>query len=69
MSEVRTIMTPIQVDMACECIVGFMRPTGVSLLSHPPKYEHKCNNCGHIDAFENQYPYMTFQHSDDVEVE
>ena len=42
---------------ACErCKEGEMIKTGVILLSYPEKYEHKCNECGNIQAYDSMYP-------------
>lgn len=55
---VRNIQTQ-QVDEQCSsCGKGFMRPTGISLLSTPPQYEHKCTNCSHKQHYSVRYPHV-----------
>lgn len=57
MSEIKTEMKLFSVDMICdECNWGRMRPTGVALMSNPPKYPHKCDRCGHEVTYDVRYP-------------
>ena len=42
-TEVKTFVQ----ELPCSsCVVGTMKPTGITLLSIPPQYPHKCNKCG-----------------------
>ncbi len=45
---VRDPVTITKEFLICDC-GGEMLPTGVSLLTKPPKNPHKCKDCGHID--------------------
>jgi hypothetical protein len=62
--ELRCEMTPIEVDRACSCGIGRMRPTGTVLTMSPPLYPHACNRCGKGENYEVQYPYMEYRPSD-----
>ena len=57
-SEVKTVL----VKMKCEkCGEGFMGKDGsVVFPSFPPQFPHKCNNCGHIENYTKQYPYVKY---------
>lgn len=47
------------VHMVCDkCGKGKMIPTEIALMSFPPQYPHKCDNCGHTDNFSISYPYQ-----------
>lgn len=39
-----------------KCGKGNMKPTGKTLLSNPPIFEHRCEHCGEIKEFKNCYP-------------
>lgn len=58
MPEVREVKTQ-QVDERCPvCGQGWMRPTGIVLLSSPSKYPHKCTNCNYEQTYSVNYPYI-----------
>ena len=57
MAEIKTEVKTYQIDYVCdECGCGYLRPTGEALLTHPPKYPHKCKTCGFKKTFKNKYP-------------
>jgi len=61
MPEIRTVES-MQVDERCnQCLHGYMRPTGIVLISNPPQYPHKCNKCNHTQTYGVQYPYIVQQ--------
>lgn len=62
-SEVRTLMVRLMCD---KCTIGEMLPTGIALMSSPPKYPHKCSNCGHEDTPTGgkRYPFTEFLQKD-----
>lgn len=41
-----------------------MLPTGVALMSNPPKHPHKCNHCGHEQTPSGGKRYPFVQHED-----
>lgn len=46
------------IDYRCpNCQNGWMRPTGTVLVSDPPKFPHKCIQCGYEEIFDVKYPY------------
>lgn len=46
------------IDELCDaCGAGFMRPTGVLLMSDPPKYPHRCTACDAHKNYTIQFPY------------
>lgn len=47
-----------QVFMQCDKCGGVMEHTGGALMSNPPKYPHKCQNCGVVKSFPHIYPYQ-----------
>ena len=66
MEEVSNINTGdiqfIKRDYKCPiCNSGYLRPTGLVLLSMPRQYEHKCTNCDYTEIFRDKtYPYIDF---------
>jgi hypothetical protein len=52
----------IEVDYICdECGTGRMRHTGASLMSSPPKFVHRCNQCGSPKSFDGILPYRSYR--------
>lgn len=61
MSEVRNIQMQ-SVDERCPvCKQGFMRPTGIVLMTNPPQYPHKCQKCDYEQTYPMSYPYIIGQ--------
>lgn len=60
MAEVKSEVKTFEIDMVCDkCGKGVMRPTGNALLlTYPIQYPHQCTNCGNIDIYTVQYPYI-----------
>ena len=57
MSEIREVKVK-SVDEKCPvCNNGYMRPTGIVLMSNPPMYPHKCTNCDYEQTYNVKYPY------------
>ena len=50
----------LMVHMKCnKCGNGLMLRNGnIILTTDPPKFPHKCNNCGYTDSYYNQYLYQ-----------
>jgi len=62
MSERRFEVTPVGVDYICDtCEKGLMNPTGVMLTSDPPKWPHRCSNCGHEVILDEKFPTIRFE--------
>ena len=60
--ESKVIVKTIQVDYECPfCYDGKLRPTSKVLLSHPPKYPHKCTKCDFKKTFNKTYPYIVYE--------
>lgn len=58
--EVRVV--PYKVKAICEeCIVGELIPTGISKATNPPKFEHKCSDCGYTLNIRDKYPIIRFK--------
>lgn len=51
----------IQVDAQCERCGELLRPTGISLMSNPPWYVHKCKGCGSEENLRIRYPYLAYE--------
>lgn len=57
----QTPLRTIQVDYRCDkCDTGHMRPTGVMLMSDPPKFPHCCTECDALMTFTEKYPAVTY---------
>lgn len=56
-AEVKVFIT----KLFCDKCKGEMLPTGVTLLSNPPQYMHKCGGCGHMETHRGAYPMQSFQ--------
>lgn len=62
MAEKRVEVKMYQVTYTCgACGVGKMKPTGISLMSNPPQYPHKCNKCGYENTFRSTYPKIVYE--------
>lgn len=49
------------IDHICDnCRVGKMEPTGITLTSMPPKYEHRCPCCNTRANLSHNYPRVVF---------
>jgi len=58
MPEIRNVNVQ-QADEKCPvCGNGYMRPTGITLLSDPPQFPHQCNSCGYKQTYSVRYPYI-----------
>jgi len=61
MPEIKNIQMQ-SVDEPCPvCKQGYMRPTGVTLMSNPPQYPHKCTKCQYEQTYSMRYPYIIGQ--------
>ena len=58
MSERTFEIKQIGVEYVCDsCGVGTMEnKTGMTLLSNPAQYVHRCNKCGYEASFRTTYP-------------
>lgn len=66
MSREQTPLRTVRVDYRCDkCDTGHMRPTGVMLLSNPPKFPHRCTECDALQTFTEKYP--TIQYAEEGE--
>lgn len=58
MPEIRNVQIQ-QVDERCPaCGQGYMRPTGIVKMVHPPLYQHKCTHCEYIQDYRMTYPHL-----------
>lgn len=47
---------------ACDhCRFGEMKSTNIMLTTNPPKFEHKCTNCGTVENLWQQYPLIYYE--------
>ena len=52
----------VGVDYTCDdCNTGVMEQTGVMLMSDPPQWPHKCNNCGVTKNLWQKYPTVRWE--------
>lgn len=55
-------MTAFKVYAKCDkCEKGNMETTREIVLSHPPKYKHKCNRCGYETYYKEHYPRIIYE--------
>lgn len=58
-------ITTHELDYRCDsCGKGNLRPTGVMLLSDPPKWPHACTECGAQQTFDTKYPAFVYRRVD-----
>lgn len=58
MTETKKEVKTYLVNATCDC-GGVMVFQGISLLSHPPQYPHKCQLCDKVENLSDMYPYTT----------
>jgi hypothetical protein len=63
MKEIKLPVYNYIVRATCEC-GGEFEPTGMVLMSNPPKYPHTCNKCGKEEIFVKKFPHYTFEEID-----
>lgn len=52
----------VGVDYICDaCNTGVMEQTGVMLMTDPPQWPHKCNNCGTATNLWQKYPTVRWE--------
>jgi len=57
----------VMVNQRCDaCKTGYMTPTGITLPSYPPKYEHRCNNCKATTTYESTYPHTEYEYITEI---
>lgn len=62
MGEVKKKVDSYTVTYTCsKCEQGDMVPTGIALMSYPPKYPHVCNNCGNTMVLSQRYPRQVYE--------
>jgi DNA-directed RNA polymerase subunit RPC12/RpoP len=63
MAEREFPMIPSGVEYVCDkCGEGLMEPHGrAAYLSDPIQFPHRCNKCGHEQAFKEQYPAVRWR--------
>lgn len=61
MTELKTYMVPVQIDKACVCGVGRMRPSDRVLPTSPPQFPHTCDKCDRESTYSKIYPYITYE--------
>lgn len=66
MGTIKTEMKVYSVEYVCdECSTGFMKPTGVTLLSYPAQFPHICSCCEHEENFLVCYPTTVMEKCDE----
>lgn len=43
-------------ELCPKCGTGTMKTIGIMTPSNPPTYSHRCDNCNHMETFEDTYP-------------
>ena len=57
MMESRDNVQLVKVMLYCDGCGGRMISTGSVMLTYPPKYPHKCDDCGYMETCKKPYPY------------
>lgn len=52
---------PIMEILYCNICAGKMHYTGKQILTNPPRYRHKCNNCGTSKNETIIYPNIKYE--------
>ncbi len=60
MSEFRVEVTVEEVQYLCDDCVVEMKSTGKTLLTHPPRWLHRCPACGKEKALLKLYPHHLY---------
>lgn len=60
MQTIRREVRTYQVILLCDCGAQ-MELTGVALMTHPAKYEHKCPKCGKREDLLESYPRIEYE--------
>ncbi len=67
-----TIIKPVnvvEVDYLCDdCRIGKMRHTGMSLMSTPAKYPHRCTHCNAHQNFNSIFPHTGHRKVEEAQV-
>jgi len=59
----------VQVEILCDnCKEGSYQYTGLTLTCNPPKFTHKCSECGDQKNFNAKYPSTGYRPSGDPRV-
>jgi len=62
MPEIKTKIDTYMVDYICDdCGKGTMQRFGGMLLTAPPQYTYRCNNCGAIIQTFESYPSFIYE--------
>ncbi len=65
MSEQRTRVRVIQVEMTCDrCMLNVMRPLNYVLTVSPPLFPHQCIGCGHKANYRKTYPAVEYENAE-----
>jgi predicted RNA-binding Zn-ribbon protein involved in translation (DUF1610 family) len=58
----------IGIGYECDkCTYGTMEFTGATFLTNPPKYGHKCDNCGEKMMLKDKYPTTKWERVYDLD--
>jgi hypothetical protein len=44
-----------------DCKRGEMLQNGIAKLSHPPQFEHECDQCGYAENYTRKFPLITYK--------
>lgn len=62
MSERTYEVRPLGVEYVCDsCNTGVMIPTGLSQLTSPQRWEHRCAHCGVVQTLFQTYPTIRWE--------
>jgi hypothetical protein len=59
--EIKTEVKTYKVDILCSICDGVMHSTGVTFLTNPQKFEHKCTKCDYKESFIELYPTIKYE--------
>ena len=59
--ETKTEVKTYKIDFKCpNCSDGYLRPTGMVLMSYPARYPHNCTHCDYKETFFKKYPTIEY---------
>lgn len=62
MAEIHKELKPVQVNYTCDaCGDGELKFTGMTKMSYPPIYVHKCSKCKEVFDLRKKYPSVEYK--------
>lgn len=60
--ESRTEVRVFKIDKSCDkCNQGMMIFNGSTFTTFHTVYDHRCNQCGHLETYKKKYPVIEYE--------